>query len=142
MTGHTLLTAAIKIPSFILVKACLERGEELNERGGNGFTPLLAAVQSWESWIEDQNLDLLRMLIEKGADVTAQDPDGNTALDVLVRKRVSKAAKFLAKNGATVSETHIELLPILQEGAVEEEEVVEENHPLLAILWWGSETEE
>lgn len=35
--------------------------------------------------------------MEKGVDVTTEDPDGNTALDILVRNRFSKAAKFLAK---------------------------------------------
>lgn len=45
MTGHTLLTAAIKIPSFILVKAFPEQGDEPNERGDNGLKPLLGRWQ-------------------------------------------------------------------------------------------------
>jgi len=115
MAGCTLLTAAIEIPSLTLVKAYLERGMESNERDGRGYTPLLAAAHCWGS---EHNLLLLNTLLENGADVMAEDPEGNTALEILLlndwwaRRR---AAKYLVENGATLSEKHIELLPLLQE---------------------------
>jgi ankyrin repeat protein len=137
MVGCTLLTAAIEIPSLTLVKAYLERGMEPNERDGRGYTPLLSAAHCWGS---KHNLLLLNTLLENGVDITAEDPEGNTALEILLlndwwaRRR---AAKYLAENGATLSEKHIELLPLLQE-RVE----IEEDRKAIAAVSSVVETEE
>jgi ankyrin repeat protein len=49
------------------------------------------------------HVDLARMLVERGADVSAQDQDGSTALHLACRKGHVELAQMLLKNGADVS---------------------------------------
>jgi hypothetical protein len=127
MVDCTLLTASIEIPSLTFIEAYLERGAEPNERDGKGYTPLLAAAHCWG---KKHDSLLLYALLKNGADVTAKDPDGNTVLEVLLIRGFRSAPKYLAEWGATVSERHIELLPMLQE-----EEKIEEDRPRKEILY-------
>ncbi|KAE9369213.1 ankyrin [Stipitochalara longipes BDJ] len=134
MAGCTLLTAAIEIPHVTLLNAYLERGADPNERDSKGYTPLLAAAHCWG---ESHNDYLLHSLVKNGADLTAEDVDGNTALEVLLIKGVKDGSKYLARCGATVKEKYNELLAILQE----EEEKKEDDPQKEFLLITSAEVE-
>lgn len=53
--------------------------------------------------IENGNEEMLKALIEKGANVNFQDEDGNTALMLAIEREDEKTAKLLIENGADVN---------------------------------------
>ena len=61
------------------VKIALSEGAEISgtsEKYG-GFTPLMAAAGAW-------NMDILNFLLDKGADVKAKTPAGDTILSIMI----------------------------------------------------------
>jgi ankyrin repeat protein len=76
------------------VKALLDAGAKVNLREARGLTPLMLAVA-----IDRQNLDVIRMLIAKGAEVNAKDPAGQTALDWARKFQAQPAIDLLRRAG-------------------------------------------
>jgi ankyrin repeat protein len=58
-----------------MVKLLLERGVNPNPPSAVEYTPLMQAASS-------ANLELVKLLIDAGADFNAEDEQGRTALDV------------------------------------------------------------
>ena len=70
--------------------------EDVNAKDDYGRTPL-----HWAAY--EKNLEIIQLLIEKGADVNAIDNDGNTPLQSAVNSGNLEIAKLLLKHGAEVN---------------------------------------
>lgn len=68
-----LLTIAIQKGEFAIAKLLLERGADPNATDKQGYTPLCHAAIS-------DNADIVRALLDRGADARRVMPDGSTAL--------------------------------------------------------------
>ena len=82
--------------SFEFVKTLLDAGAKVNVQEARGLTPLMLAVAT-----DRQNLDVIRMLIAKGADVNAKDSGGETALDWARKFKGQPAIELLRRAGGT-----------------------------------------
>ena len=79
--GHwTALTASASMATPELVKTLLDAGVGINVPDVRGMTPLMLAVAN-----DRQNIDVIRLLIARGADVNAKSVAGETALDWAVK---------------------------------------------------------
>jgi ankyrin repeat protein len=76
-----------------IVKLLFTRGAELNPPG---WTALIYAATN-------SQIDVMRYLIEAGADVNAESPNGTTALMMAVRGGNADAAALLVARGADVN---------------------------------------
>ena len=65
-----------------LVRALIDAGADVNARGPEGYTPLMMAVFHGEE-------DVVRLLLEKGADIAIVDDGGLSALE-LCRERIEE----------------------------------------------------
>lgn len=98
--GQTPLTEAISGSVFFhdvskedrdeTIRALLAAGADVNLPGRYGRTPLITAVFQGA-------VDLVRLLIGKGADLSAKDEEGKTALDY-AEKRDEREIKDILKN--------------------------------------------
>jgi ankyrin repeat protein len=81
------------------VRRAVDRGANPNTTGtGLQLTPLMLAAAS-----ELAPVDVVRMLIENGADIHAKSPAGQTALDFARRQGETSVVSFLIKAGATAT---------------------------------------
>jgi ankyrin repeat protein len=69
--GDSSLYIAGDYDRLSMAELLLERGADVNLRGGSGFTPLHGAIGS---------VALTRLYLDRGADPEARDPDGQTPL--------------------------------------------------------------
>lgn len=95
--GKTLLYHAVDQGNLAAVKALLAKGAKIDMRVGTNYhTELIAAVCR-----ERPNAEIVRTLINAGADVNARDKDGASVLIYAVSKnRTTEAAKILINAGA------------------------------------------
>ena len=95
--GRTLLYHAVDKGNVTAVKALLANGAKIDMRSGNNYhTELIAAVNR-----SRPNVEIVRTLINAGADVNARDKDGASVLIYAVRNNQSTdAANILIKAGA------------------------------------------
>ena len=75
---------------------CCDANLECRDEEGAGETPLMFACQGG-------HLDIVKLLIEHGANVNTLDFDGDTALAHAARKGENKIVKFLIDAGADVN---------------------------------------
>ena len=75
------------------------RGVDVNERDGSGRTPLMLAADN-EGYVPD---DVMELLLSKGAQIDAQDPNGNTALILAAKAGSMAGIEFLLHKGAAVN---------------------------------------
>ncbi|KAK6088470.1 ankyrin repeat-containing protein [Seiridium cupressi] len=82
------------------VVECLARGADPNESGHNPYfsSPLVAAV----SQIEEPSKLLVSHLLSSGANVNAQDRDGNTSLMISLKRNRISLATMLLDRGANI----------------------------------------
>jgi Ankyrin repeats (many copies) len=78
------------------VVALIEAGADIELKDRDGRTPLINAVSV------DYYLPLIEYLLEKGANINAQDKAGWSALHFCAQDNKIELAEFLIKNGATV----------------------------------------
>jgi len=79
------------------VKRILNEGIDVNAKGGNrSYTALMLASKYGE-------LAIVKLLLEKGADVNAKDNRGYTALSQASKYGQLEVAKLLLKKGANVN---------------------------------------
>lgn len=90
--GMTPLHLAVSQPDGVnLARLLLARGARVDIMDGKGMTPLMGA-----------NPASIKMLADKGADLAAQDSNGNTALHWAVYRKAHEAAKQLIALGAPI----------------------------------------
>ena len=91
--GDTPLTLAEKRK---IAKMLLDNNADINKRGKNGYTPLMAAIKK-------EHLKLAEFFIKNNADINITDPEGNTALVIAAQKKNAYIFELLLKNGADLS---------------------------------------
>jgi ankyrin repeat protein len=89
--GTTALIWAV--PDLAKVRALLDRGAAVNARTETERTALLVAASY------PRTSDLLRLLLERGADLHAQDRGGATALSLALRSADVEVVRFLVDRG-------------------------------------------
>jgi ankyrin repeat protein len=90
-SGTTALMWAV--PDIAKVQLLLARGANVNARSETERTALLVAASY------PGTVDLLRLLLDRGADLRAQDRGGATALSLAVRSADSNVVRFLVDRG-------------------------------------------
>ena len=90
----TALTASVSMASTDLVKTLLDAGVAVNVPDVRGMTPLMLAVAT-----DRQNIDVIRLLIARGADVNAKSGAGETALDWAVKTGAKPAIDAIRAAG-------------------------------------------
>ena len=86
-SGNSPLCNAILKGDLATVKKFVEYGTDVNEMS-NGLTPLMLAARY-------NKIEILKYLVEKGADKKIQDERGNTALKYAEFSKAQEALAFL-----------------------------------------------
>ena len=89
------LHCAVRDGDLDLAKRLISNGESVNERNGNGLTPLYYTSHRID-------LDVLRYLIESGANVNDRNKKGLTPLHYAVRHRNLQNVQLLVESGAEI----------------------------------------
>jgi ankyrin repeat protein len=109
------------------------RGVEVNGLDGSGRTPLMLAADN-QGFVPDEVMELL---LNKGAQVDLQDPQGDTALMIAAKAGSMSGVQFLLTKGASVNsknnqgQTALKLARVIHENkklynaALVEERIVE-----------------
>ena len=93
-TGASGTTALMwAVPDLAKVRLLVAGGANVNARSETDRTALLVAASY------PGTVDILQLLVERGADVRAQDRGGATALALAVRSADSEVVRFLADRG-------------------------------------------
>jgi len=90
-SGTTALMWAM--PDLAKARLLLAHGANVNARSENDRTALVVAASY------PQTVDLLRLLLDKGADLRAQDKGGATALSLALRSADVEVVRFLVDRG-------------------------------------------
>lgn len=81
------LCMAISKGDMETVRKFIEYGADVNE-SGNGMTPLMVAARY-------NRVEIIKFLLEKGADTSAKDDRGNTALRYAELSKSNEAFEYL-----------------------------------------------
>ncbi|MEZ0325126.1 MAG: ankyrin repeat domain-containing protein [Fimbriimonas sp.] len=92
--SHTALTASLLDGADDLALALVRAGANVNSRSEAQITPLMVAAQF------GRPVETLKLLIDHGADVNAQNVWGDTPLHLAARNGDKAAVRFLLSNGA------------------------------------------
>lgn len=90
---ETPLTAAINRENLPLVQLLIQKGADVNQKGGLGNQPPL-------NWAVGYGIEFVKPLVENGADVNLGNDDGWTPLKVAIQNNLFDIAKFLKEHGA------------------------------------------
>ena len=104
--GATAFLRAAQSSDITLMRLLLEHGANPNIATTNNTTPLMVA--SGIGWVEGvtnergpkENVETVKLLLELGADVTAVDGDGRTALHGAAHKGRNEVVQILVDHGA------------------------------------------
>ena len=83
-----------------VVRLLIEFGADVNARDVHDKTPVIVAARNWQP---DERLDVVRTLLDAGADVKAAAKDGLTVLHLHFRKRSKRLVEMLIARGADVN---------------------------------------
>lgn len=105
--GRTTLELAILWCLPHVVKLLLIHGADPNLRDPNGITPLMktAILGIQDARPMTEKLQIIMHLIDKGAEINAQAPDGKTALMYATGKARMEIVELLIHSGASLSIT-------------------------------------
>ncbi len=93
------LFEAVQHNNIAAVKQALERGEDINSRTDENYTPLMLAVCQ-----PAFNPDLLQLLLDADADINASEPEFNeNVLSLAIKFSTCETVKFLIEAGANVA---------------------------------------
>ncbi|KAK3322766.1 ankyrin repeat-containing domain protein [Apodospora peruviana] len=106
--GFSPLTTACRRNDVEMVRLCLMMGADPSLEDGYSSTPLICAVKP------DDDITILRELIEAGAEVDALCRPGMSALGMAVREGYLDAVKLLLANGADPNHTSPGVPSLLQ----------------------------
>ncbi len=118
--GGTALTRAIGAGHVDVVRLLIANGASVNARYSNKATPLIVAAYALSSTIKPsvpysasekatprhkanlqaakrRYLDIIKMLLDNGANVNAKDADGRTALRIVQEQQIDEAVRLLKK---------------------------------------------
>jgi ankyrin repeat protein len=84
-----------------IVELLLAHGADVNARGGNGVTSLLAVTAS--GWYRGMAVQLAELFVTQGADVMARNKEGMTPLHGAALCRDFEMVKLLIEAGADVN---------------------------------------
>lgn len=93
---NTALHLAASMGNSKMVSLLLSLGAHPNIRGPGGYTPLMAAVQATMK-SQEAKLEVLKSLVERGADASLEYSGGQTAADMANDGQIRKALKAWAK---------------------------------------------
>ncbi|GFO00806.1 ankyrin repeat family protein [Plakobranchus ocellatus] len=124
--GDTALHLAVKGGTDGIIGKLIEAGAQLDVRNYDGLTPLLSLLggRNYDGLsplllyrdIEYSVITTISLLKEAGADLTAVDMDGNTALHLMLQPRLTveeKTLRLLACDGVINRQTKYEQTPLM-----------------------------
>ncbi|KAL8658968.1 MAG: hypothetical protein Q9202_007348 [Teloschistes flavicans] len=94
---------AVRRHDAIAVGILIHKGSTVNDRNGAGVTPLQIAASSWKENCPETEMDLLRYLLEGGANRIVNEARGNdkdTALHLAASRGCVQAVRILLSHGA------------------------------------------
>jgi ankyrin repeat protein len=121
----TPLIGAAPLGSHDLIATLLDAGAKINVADVRGMTPLMLAVAN-----DRQNLDVIRLLIARGAEVNAKSLVGETALDWAMKIGAKPAIEALRRAGGV--ETAHKPLEVAAAVGADVRTAVERSRTLLA----------
>ncbi|WP_333023964.1 ankyrin repeat domain-containing protein [Wolbachia endosymbiont of Pentidionis agamae] len=100
---YTPLSIAAKNNNFKIVKFLLDKGSELN---ASGFfliiSPLHYAARNFPSSSTPEYLEIIELLLKKGADINAKNEGGNTSIYEAIKSNNFKIMERLFNKGAKI----------------------------------------
>ena len=97
---HGTLHTAAGEGNIAKVRSLLAQGESVDKKNMGGFTPLMYAVE---------NADMVRLLLEKGANPNYKTRDGVTALHLAVEAGAVEGVRALLEGGANPEAGYVSL---------------------------------
>ncbi|AVV78177.1 MULTISPECIES: ankyrin repeat domain-containing protein [Leptospira] len=94
---RTALMWAISWSNLEVTSLLLKKGAKVNARGLIRMTPLIYAMNS-----DDPNLEIVKLLIDYGANVNDADSNGETSLRFAIELGWQEAVQLLVENGAPI----------------------------------------
>ena len=109
-SGSTALYRAVRAVDFASVKLLLDAGADPSQALDDGSTPLMAAAglgaprggdeEVKEAGDRNDPVDVIKLLVEKGADVNAANALGMTPMHYAVQRGTDRIIEYLASKGA------------------------------------------
>ncbi len=127
VNGETLLLRVFKSGFLKAAELLIRNGANVNARNNDGMTVLMQALERGfpelakitilfeEINVQKDNLQIVNLLIEKGANINAKSKDFSTALTLAIKRGYLETVRLLIERGADVNATDNDgLTPLMQ----------------------------